>query len=130
MPRQDTQAKPARRRYTAGFRRELVERCLEPGASVSGIALENGINANVVFRWRREHLRAISGVAQHGAAKAVLLPVKVAEPTPTEAAPMPSRSPVPTGVIEIDIGAARVRLRGSIDEANLRCVLHTLKAIA
>jgi transposase len=58
-------------------RRELVERCLQPGASVSGIALENGINANVVFRWRREHLRAISGVARQGAAQAVLLPVRL-----------------------------------------------------
>ena len=34
----------------------------------------------------------------------------------------------PAGVIEIDIGAARVRLRGAVDEANLRCVLQTLKA--
>jgi transposase len=128
MPRQDTQAKPARRQYTAAFRRELVERCLQPGASVSGIALENGINANVVFRWRREHLRAISGVAQRGAAQAVLLPVKLAAATLTEPASMPSCSPMPTGVIEIDIGAARVRLRGAVDEANLRCVLQTLKA--
>ena len=129
MPRQDTQANPARRQYTAAFKRELVERCLQPGASVSGIALENGINANVVFRWRREHLRAVSGVARHGAAQAVLLPVKLAAAiTPTE--PMSSCAPVPTGVIEIDIGAARVRLRGSVDEANVRCVLHTLKAIA
>lgn len=130
MPRQETQAKPARRQYTPAFRRELVERCLQPGASVSGIALENGINANVVFRWRREHLRAISGVGQYGAAQAVLLPVKLAAATPTEPASMSSCSPMPTGVIEIDIGAARVRLRGSVDEANLRCVLQTLKTAA
>ena len=131
MPRQDTQSKPARRQYTEAFRRELVERCLQSGASVSGIALENGINANVVFRWRREHLRAVSGVARHGAAQAVLLPVKLAAAmTRTEPASMSSCSPVPTGVIEIDIGAARVRLRGSVDEANVRCVLQTLKAIA
>jgi len=128
MPRQDTQAKPARRQYTAAFRRELVERCLQPGVSVSGIALENGINANVVFRWRREHLRAISGDTWHGASQAVLLPVKLAAATPTGPASMTSRSPMSMGVIEIDIGAARVRLRGSVDEANLRCVLQTLKA--
>jgi transposase len=129
MPRQDTQAKPMRRQYTEAFRRELVERCLQPGASVSRIALENGINANVVFRWRREHLRADSSVARNGAARAVLLPVKLATAmTPTEA--LSSCAPVATGVIEIDIGAARVRLRGSVDEANVRCVLHTLKAIA
>ena len=129
MPRQDTQTKPARRQYSVAFRRELVERCLQPGASVSGIALENGINANVVFRWRREHLRAISGVARQGAAQAVLLPVRLAAAmTSAEPASMSSCSPVPTGVIEIDIGAARVRLRGSVDEANLRFVLQTLKA--
>jgi transposase len=129
MPRQDTQAKPARRQYTAAFRRELVERCLQCGASVSGIALENGINANVVFRWRREHLRAVSGVARHGAAQAVLLPVKLAAAmTPKEPASMSSCAPVPAGVIEIDIGAARVRLRGAVDEAKLRCVLQMLKA--
>jgi transposase len=129
MPRQDTPTKPTRRQYTVAFRRELVERCLQPGASVSGIALENGINANVVFRWRREHLRAVSGVARHGAAQAVLLPVKLAAAmTPTE--PMSSCAPVPTGVIEIEIGAARVRLRGAVDEANVRCVLQTLKASA
>ena len=45
MSRQDTQAKPTRRRHAAAFKRELVERSLQPGASVSGIALENGVNA-------------------------------------------------------------------------------------
>jgi transposase len=128
MPRQDTQAKPSRRQYTATFRRELIERCLQPGASVSAIALENGINANVVFRWRREHLSATSGVARHGAAQAVLLPVKLAAAAPTGPASMSSCPPMPAGVIEIDIGAARVRLRGAVDEANLRCVLQTLQA--
>jgi len=46
MSKQDTRTEPLRRRYTAMFKRELVERSLQPGASVSGIALENGINAN------------------------------------------------------------------------------------
>ena len=131
MPKQDTQAKPTRRQYTTAFKRELVERSQQQGASVSAIALENGINANVLFRWRREHLRAISGVVQRGAAQAVLLPVKLAAAmTRAEPASLSSCSPMPTGVIEIDIGAARVRLRGSVDEANLRCVLQTLKAAA
>ncbi|MFO1219651.1 MAG: transposase [Burkholderiaceae bacterium] len=57
MPKQDTQAGPKRRRHAEAFRRELVERSLQPGASVSGIALENGVNTNMLFRWRREHLR-------------------------------------------------------------------------
>jgi len=131
MSKQDTQARPARRRHAAVFKRELVERSLQPGASVSGIALEGGINANVLFRWRREHLRA-TGV--HGTAQAVLLPVNVApQAVCTERDVMSLRAPMlpmPEGVIEIDIGAARVRLRGALDEANVRCVLQALKAIA
>ena len=131
MPRQDTQAKPTRRRHAAAFKRELVERCLQPGASVSGIALANGINANVLFRWRREHLRATSRTQGRSAAQAVLLPVKVDTATPVaERQTMPTHSSVPAGVIEIDIGAARVRLRGSVDESNVRCVLQALRAIA
>jgi transposase len=131
MPRQDIQAKPTRRRHAVAFKRELIERCLQPGASVSGIALDNGINANVLFRWRREHLRATSGAQDHIATQAVLLPVSVDTATPAaRRETMATRSSVPVGVIEIDIGAARVRLCGPVDEANVRCVLHTLKALA
>ncbi|WP_177206808.1 MULTISPECIES: hypothetical protein, partial [unclassified Variovorax] len=36
----------------------------------------------------------------------------------------------PAGTIEIDVGGVRVRLRGTIDEASVRCVLQTLKALA
>ena len=48
MSSQDTQSKSTRRKYPAAFKLYLVERCLLAGASVSGIALENGINANVL----------------------------------------------------------------------------------
>ena len=72
MSKQETRSKPARRQYAAQFKNELVQRCLQPGASVSGIALENGINANVLFRWRREHLQA-NGHVPHHAAGPVLL---------------------------------------------------------
>ncbi len=131
MLKQDTQARPTRRRHAASFKRELVERSLQPGASVSGIALENGINANVLFRWRREHLRATTGVREHSTAQAVLLPVKLAaQAASSEQQALSLRSPMAAGVIEIDIGAAHVRLRGMVDEANVRCVLRALKAIA
>jgi transposase len=131
MSKQDTQTEPLRRHYAASFKRELVERSLQPGASVSGIALENGINANVLFRWRREHLRATASEQHESTAQAVLLPVKLAATVmPTRQEATTPRSPVAAGVIEIDIGAARVRLRGAVDEANVRCVLQALRAIA
>jgi transposase len=131
MSKQDTQARPTRRRHAAAFKRELVERSLQPGASVSGIALENGINANVLFRWRREQLRATASVPHESTEQAVLLPVKLAATvTPTRQEAGSPHLPMASGLIEIDIGAARVRLRGAVDEANVRCVLQALRAIA
>ena len=58
MSEQETQAKRRRREHSPALKRELIERSLQPGASVSGIALDSGINANLLFKWRREHLRA------------------------------------------------------------------------
>jgi transposase len=127
MSKQDTVSKFARRQYTAQFKDELVQRCLQPGASVSGIALENGINANVLFRWRREHLRA-NGLAMEHAAGTVLLPVKMAV-TPI-AGPVPAALPATAGVIEIDIAGAQVRLNGAVDAASVRYVLQTLRELA
>ena len=68
---------------------------------------------------------------QELAEQAVLLPVKLADPvTLTGLEATPSRPRMPEGVIEIDIGGARVRLRGAVDEANLRSVLQSLRASA
>jgi len=132
MSEQDTQAKRRRREHSPALKRELIERSLQPGASVSGIALEGGINANLLFKWRREHLRANSQGALPAlrTAAAVLLPVSVqsalAEIAAAPAMPVSRQS---TGSIEIDIGGARVRLRGAVDEANVRVVLQALRGL-
>ncbi len=132
MFEQDTQAKRRRREHSPALKRELIERSLQPGASVSGIALEGGINANLLFKWRREHLRANSQGALPAlrTAAAVLLPVSVQSALPEiAAAPAMPVSRQSTGSIEIDIGGARVRLRGAVDEANVRVVLQALRGL-
>lgn len=132
MSSQDSHSKSTRRKYTTTFKRELVERCMGPDASVSGIALENGINANVLFRWRREHVRGTTRArGGRDAAQAVLVPVNVpAEVTAAVPEATPSTIAKPRGIIEIDIGGARVRLHGQVDESNVRCVLHTLRGLS
>lgn len=52
----DLVVKPGRvkRRHSEEFKQALVEACSEPGTSVSGVALANGVNANQVRRWMRE----------------------------------------------------------------------------
>lgn len=128
MDKRVTSVKDTRRKHSEELKQKLVERSLEPGASVSAIAQEHGINANLLFNWRRLRLRAEAPVVE-AAAPPTLLPVTVQmEPvakTPKAIAPRPS-----SGVIEIDVGATRVRLRGAVDEASVRCVLRLLGAIA
>jgi transposase len=45
--------KPPRRkrRHSEEFKDELVRACSEPGVSVAGIALANGVNANLLRKW-------------------------------------------------------------------------------
>ncbi len=122
-----------RREHSAEFKRELVARSVEPGVSVAAIAMDSGINANLLFGWRRRHLQSLAQAEPLPARSptAVLLPVSI-EAGPREircAAPAPpARSS--SGTIEIEIGSARVRLRGPVDDASLRSVLTALRSLA
>jgi transposase len=44
-----------RRRYEAASKERLVASCLEPGVSVSRLALEHGVNANLLRKWIKKH---------------------------------------------------------------------------
>ncbi len=55
-----------RRRFSREFKAEIVARCLEPGASVSRISLDNDLNTNMVRRWMSEAQRADKAPATPG----------------------------------------------------------------
>ena len=42
-----------RRRHSAQFKAHVLAECAKPGASVAGVALANGVNANMVHKWMR-----------------------------------------------------------------------------
>ena len=46
---------PKRRVHSPEFKLQVVRACAEPDASIAGVALKHGINANIVHRWLREH---------------------------------------------------------------------------
>ena len=46
--------RPRRREYSAQFKASVLEQCRQPGASLAGVALRQGINPNMVHRWMRE----------------------------------------------------------------------------
>ena len=46
--------------YERSFKADLILQSLVPGASVSATAMAAVINANLLFKWRRYHLRLMS----------------------------------------------------------------------
>ena len=105
--------------YPADFKRRLAIEACAPGISVSKLAQQNGINANMLFKWRRE-LRA--GLFEPVAP--ALLPVHI-QPATTRSPSLPPAEP--SGMIEIIIGDAVVRLHAGIDAALLQLVLQSLR---
>jgi transposase len=123
-----------RRLHDRAFKDELIAQSLVPGASVAGIAMRGGINANLLFKWRREHVRAMAAFAP---AAATLLPVCVIGETASPSTVQPTvrvgpaiNRSVPAGVIEIEIAGAQLRLRGAVDETALSTVLRALRQSA
>ncbi len=125
--------KDTRRRHSDALKLDLVERSLQPGVSVAALAQEHGINANLLFNWRRLHLRA-PGADVSASTVPTLLPVTVqpdtSAPTTAHAVTQAAPARAATGTIEIEIGTARVRLRGAVDDASVRSVLRALSELA
>ena len=65
MDKQVVRAPRRRREHSVEFKRELVARSLEPGVSVAAIAMDSGINANLLFGWRRRHPESLARANRH-----------------------------------------------------------------
>jgi transposase len=120
-----------RRRFTEEFKRQVVAETLSGENSVAGIALRHRLNNNLVFTWRRKHLRSLS-VASAPAAK--MLPVTIAAADPASALPVAptaagtkrSDRARSSGTIEIACNGKRVVVRGAVDAQALQIVLAAL----
>ena len=122
-----TQPVTPKRRYLAlEEKRGIVEETLVEGASVARIALEHGLNANLVFTWRRLYQKGLLG--SRGTAK--LLPVKVtAESSPALTAGLDAACDSQSwsaGTIHIQLRSAQVRVEGRVDSGLVREVLECL----
>ncbi|MGI4812476.1 MAG: transposase [Janthinobacterium lividum] len=73
----------ARRSFSKQFKRELVRQALLPDVSRAALALANGINANQLARWCREHFRA-----EHPINAAKLIAVTVDGPAISDSEPV------------------------------------------
>jgi transposase len=122
-----TQAVPAKRRYLAlEEKRRIVEETLVDGASVARIAQAHGLNANLVFNWRRLHQKGL--LIDRRTAK--LLPVRVStEGSPAVVTPWGAACEArssSTGTIHIQLQKAQVQVEGVVEEGLVRVVLECL----
>jgi transposase len=122
-----TEAVTCKRRYRAlEEKRRIVEETLSEGASVALVARTHGVNANLVFTWRK-----LYQAGRLGSGGAKLLPVKVSpESSPGLCTPLrePGCSPSSSrGTIHIQLSHARVSIEGSADPVMLRVLLECLQ---
>jgi transposase len=116
-----------KRFFSEAHKRAVVEKCLVPGASVSAVALAHGFNTNLVRKWIVKY-QADRALARPAGA---LIPVSVID-APRKSMKKPRRGAgkrtpeLPNGRIEIEVGAARVILRGKVEAEQLRVVLDAL----
>jgi transposase len=111
-----------RRFWSAEEKRRLVAESLMPGASVSKVAQRYGVNANLLFTWRRQETRC---AASSGAEAVRFLPVTVAA---AGAPAAPVSSPGSDGGMEIVlIGGERVIVGADVDAAALARVVGALR---
>jgi len=117
------------------FKRRLAAAACHPDVSVARLALEHGVNTNLLFKWRRQYRKgkfgspepahvlppamaapaALPGRSESGI---TLLPVQVAQACEAPVATPPC--------IEVVFACATVRICGSPEASALRTVLDML----
>ncbi|WP_232072174.1 IS66-like element accessory protein TnpA [Paraburkholderia pallida] len=100
----------------------------EPGVSIARLARENGLNANLVFTWRRRYLAEQQAEAVQLVPVAIVNEASSVNEPPALPEPETVRPAVPTGSIEVRIGRAVVKVDGIVDAETLRTVLRSLRS--
>jgi transposase len=124
------QAGGKRRRWPEALKREVVAALSEPGASVSIVARRYDLNANQLFKWRRQ-FDGVSDDAPVGSVR--MLPVAITPAcVPVAEARDPSlsgRSAATAGSIEIALrGGTKVRIKGAVDPAAVAAAVGAVMA--
>ena len=102
-----------RRRWPEALKRRIVGESLAPGASASVVARRYDVNANQLFKWRRQYVAAEPGGGP------AMVPVGIWPSSPSAGC---------GGTIEIDLASGvRVRISGAVEAGVLRQVLEQLR---
>ncbi len=115
------ESKRRRRVRSEDEKRRIVSETFEPGASVSAVARRHGLNANLLFTWRREMGTGLSALAEDPMA---FVPAVISAAPVTASAPS---SPSAAGQMEIVfVGGERVIVDRTVDGVALARVIKVL----
>jgi transposase len=113
-----------RKRRSIAEKRRIVELTLQSGASVALVARAHGVNANQVFKWRRDFERG--GLVEPSVASPALLPVTVS--AGRETAQSSGSYERAAGSIHMEFpGCAVLTIESGSDATLLRVILESLR---
>ncbi|MGH6716958.1 MAG: IS66-like element accessory protein TnpA [Bradyrhizobium sp.] len=116
-----------RRAWTSEQKAQIVAETYVDGERVTAVAHRHGLTPQQLFGWRRQaREHALREAQKDGPAFA---PVVVANRLSMTEAPIASAVSSCSGIVEIVIGAATVRVAPGIDIASLQAVLRAVMAV-
>lgn len=103
--------------YKPSFKARVVAECTRAGSSIAGVALDHGLNANMVHRWLDEYEAGIGWAKRVGREGGF---VEIAmEPSAVMQEHAVSHA-LPNGFIEIEVtrGKSRISIKWPVDAAS------------
>lgn len=119
-----------KRKFDAEGKRKLVEACLQPGASIAGLALKAGVNANQLHKWiqLRERANAAAATVSVEPLPSAFVPVvPINEVAPVRTNPEPVNVRRSSHGYEAAKTATRARLSAQLPNGvtlQLECAAH------
>ncbi|WMU75482.1 transposase (plasmid) [Enterobacter bugandensis] len=131
----ETPVRRQRATYSMPFKLDLVQKSLQPGASIARLAREHGINDNLLFTWRQRYRHLLNTpVDETGGRSGIddnIVPVLVEHPWSTPPGPPAIQTPLPPlkpgQVCEVTLGRTRLTLSGNLTPAMLTALVRELK---
>ncbi|MGS0744272.1 hypothetical protein ACVBEF_21060, partial [Glaciimonas sp. GG7] len=96
--------------------------------SLSALALANDLNANQVFKWRRQYLQQQIDVPAAKIDRNVLLPVVMVSEDEAVPASLPPPVAMHSERIDITLRHGQIRIEGTVDVEVLRTLVQSMRA--
>jgi transposase len=118
-----------RREWSEEEKQTIIAESCQDGVVISDVARRYGLRPQQLFNWRNEFRKREAAKLICDGTR-VFAPVMIADDRPSAAPTETAVSVSDAPSIEIVLGGATVRMRGSVDAKALAAVLRAVKAVA